>query len=837
VPRVIRQVLRAVLAAGLFGLIAASASAASTYFIRITGAPSAIACDTTSFNFGPGATITWNVMSTASMVDATPYINGVAQGTTASNALFIKFGAAGTQSLQNFTNQSPYTATIPYTLTYVLQPEDPFTDGVSASFTCTATGGTNFHTAVIPPLGPNLAASPASVPFPATAVGTTSATHAITITNNGTANATGVAVANGNSADFALSGNTCTGTLVQGGTCTFNAAFKPSSAGAHTGQVTVSADAGVSVIVALSGTGMAQLSMVPSFDFGNQGIGTTSAPTSVAVTNTGTTAVAVASVTSSNPAEFPVTTTCASVAAGATCAIGISFAPSGAGARSGTITVTSNGAGSPQTISVTGTGTSGALAVPATVTFGAQTVGTTSAVTNLTVTNTGGAPVTVAGIVSSAPAEFAVASPGCTTLNAGATCTIGVTFKPAAAGARTATITVTSNGVGSPQTINASGTGTAAGGPGQLQLPGTVTFGTQAVGTPSAGNQVTLTNIGGTAVTVSSIVSSAPSEFAMTSPSCQTINAGASCVIVVVFTPAAAGARTATITVTSSGVGSPQSFNLNGTGTASVPGQLALPATIAFGDVVVGVTSAPMSVTATNTGDTAVQVSSVASGNPSEFTITQSTCGNVNPGAGCSFSLTFKPGATGARTAAITVVSSGTGSPQTVTASGTGVATAPTTVDLIEYHHAEWDHYFITGIPVEIVKLDNGTFVGWARTGYSFKSYPLNTPGSNVVCRFFSTSFAPKSSHFYTPFADECTIVQANPDWQFEGPVFNIPVPDLAGACPAGTVPVYRLYNNGQGAAPNHRYTTDFGVRAQMIANGWIPEGYGPVGVIMCAPA
>ena len=729
-PRVIRQVLRAVLAAGLFGLIAASASAASTYFIRITGAPSAIACDTTSFNFGPGATITWNVMSTASMVDATPYINGVAQGTTASNALFIKLGAAGTQSLQNFTNQSPYTATVPYTLTYVLQPEDPFTDGVSASFTCTANGGINFQTAVLPPLGPNLAASPASVPFPATAVGATSATHAITITNNGTANATGVAVANGNSADFALSGNTCTGTVVQGGTCTFNAAFKPSSAGAHTGQVTVSADAGVSVIVALSGTGMAQLSMVPSFDFGNQGIGTTSAPTSVAVTNTGTTAVAVASVTSSNPAEFPVTTTCASVAAGATCAIGISFAPSGAGARSGTITVTSNGAGSPQTISVTGTGTSGALAVPA-----------------------------------------------------------------------------------------------------------TVNFGTQAVGTPSAGNQVTLTNIGGTAVTVSSIVSSAPSEFAMTSPSCQTINAGASCVIVVVFTPAAAGARTATITVTSSGVGSPQSFNLNGTGTASVPGQLALPATIAFGDVVVGVTSAPMSVTATNTGDTAVQVSSVASGNPSEFTITQSTCGNVNPGAGCSFSLTFKPGATGARTAAITVVSSGTGSPQTVTASGTGVATAPTTVDLIEYRHAEWDHYFMTGIPVEITKLDNGTFVGWARTGYSFKSYPLNTPGSNVVCRFFSTSFAPKSSHFYTPFADECTIVQANPDWQFEGPVFNIPVPDLAGACPAGTVPVYRLYNNGQGAAPNHRYTTDFGVRAQMIANGWIPEGYGPVGVIMCAPA
>ena len=52
----------------------------------------------------------------------------------------------------------------------------------------------------------------------------------------------------------------------------------------------------------------------------------------------------------------------------------------------------------------------------------------------------------------------------------------------------------------------------------------------------------------------------------------------------------------------------------------------------------------------------------------------------------------------------------------------------------------------------------------------------------------------------------------------------------------AGTTPVYRLYNQGQGGAPNHRYTTDLGVRSQMLAQGWVPEGFGPVGVVMCAP-
>jgi hypothetical protein len=47
---------------------------------------------------------------------------------------------------------------------------------------------------------------------------------------------------------------------------------------------------------------------------------------------------------------------------------------------------------------------------------------------------------------------------------------------------------------------------------------------------------------------------------------------------------------------------------------------------------------------------------------------------------------------------------------------------------------------------------------------------------------------------------------------------------------------VYRLYNNGQGGAPNHRYTTASSVRDQMLAAGWILEGNGPGFAFMCAP-
>ena len=157
-------------------------------------------------------------------------------------------------------------------------------------------------------------------------------------------------------------------------------------------------------------------------------------------------------------------------------------------------------------------------------------------------------------------------------------------------------------------------------------------------------------------------------------------------------------------------------------------------------------------------------------------------------------------------------------------------------VAAIEYHHAAFDHYFITAIPDEIAKLDSGVFAGWTRTGGSFNVYAADQVGAMPVCRFFSTTFAPKSSHFYTPDPRECAIVRANANWQLEGLVFNIPVPAADGACPANTAPVYRLYNNGVGAAPNHRYTTSLATRATMIAAGWIPEGYGPDAVGMCAP-
>ncbi len=140
----------------------------------------------------------------------------------------------------------------------------------------------------------------------------------------------------------------------------------------------------------------------------------------------------------------------------------------------------------------------------------------------------------------------------------------------------------------------------------------------------------------------------------------------------------------------------------------------------------------------------------------------------------------------------------------------------------VEFYHAFFGHYFVTIQEDEIEALDTGVFVGWARTGQTFNVFDLGS-GYADVCRFFTTAFAPKSSHFYTPLAFECDLVKQNPDWIYEKVAFQLRLPD-AGTCPSKTIPLYRLYNNGLTGAPNHRYTTSQTIKAQMITQGYVAE-------------
>jgi len=166
----------------------------------------------------------------------------------------------------------------------------------------------------------------------------------------------------------------------------------------------------------------------------------------------------------------------------------------------------------------------------------------------------------------------------------------------------------------------------------------------------------------------------------------------------------------------------------------------------------------------------------------------------------------------------------------------TGAAVAASST-AVEYFQTAYGHYFVTASPTEIAALDGGTLRGWSRTGQSFEVLALGTPAAANVCRFWSDqSFAPKSSHFYTPFVAECAKVKRDPIWRYEGEVFAVTLADAAGTCAPGTLPLYRLYNDGKGNASNHRYTTSLAIRSEMLAQGWVPEGTG-IGVIGCVPS
>lgn len=151
----------------------------------------------------------------------------------------------------------------------------------------------------------------------------------------------------------------------------------------------------------------------------------------------------------------------------------------------------------------------------------------------------------------------------------------------------------------------------------------------------------------------------------------------------------------------------------------------------------------------------------------------------------------------------------------------------------VEYFHQGFGHYFTTSNPSEVDKLDAGDFVSWSRTGEWFNVLPASASGAVAVCRFFSDAFSGKSSHFYAPKGLGCEDAMSNRDWQYEGDVFQARLPSAEGACQGSDTPLYRVYNNGQGGAPNHRFTTSLSVRAAMLDQGWIAEGSG-IGVGMC---
>ncbi len=487
-----------------------------------------------------------------------------------------------------------------------------------------------------------------------------------------------------------------------------------------------------------------------------------------------------------------------------------------------------------------GGGVTSQLAMPAAVNFGSVAVGVGSSLVTRNVTSIGNAAVQLSSTVSSSnPLEFTVVSTTCTAgafvLPPNGTCSVTLQFTPATSGARSGQINVVSNGIGSPQSFAVSGTGGAGGGQGSLSVPASVNLGSQNVGVQSGGTGFSLINPSPTSVTVSSIVSSSASEFPIVGNSCSTVPSGGSCNVTVAFKPAASGSRSGSVTVTSNGISSPQTIPLSGTGTVVTPppSGLSVPSSLSLGSQTVGVQTSGSAIVVGNPGSSSITVSSITSSSASEFPIVGNTCGTLPGGSTCTITVAFRPLTIGSRVGSVTITSNGLGSPNVVSLSGTGTSVPTATkVPVVEYYNAGFGHYFMTADADEIAGLDAGAYnFAFVRTGRQFNAYSSPAAGTVPVCRFFTLTFAPKSSHFYTADPVECDGLKFNPNWQYEKIAFHIAVPS-GGVCPVGTTPIYRMYNNGQTGAPNHRFASDFTIYQDFTTNkNWAPEGTG-----FCSP-
>jgi hypothetical protein len=331
----------------------------------------------------------------------------------------------------------------------------------------------------------------------------------------------------------------------------------------------------------------------------------------------------------------------------------------------------------------------GVSVIPAGLIFPNTDLLTTSPAQTITLTNGGNAALSITSIAITGAdnADFAQTNTCDSSVPALGTCTITVTFAPTSAKppTRTAAVTITDSGTGSPQVVDL--TGTAGTAPILSLSSSTLAFSVQqAVGVTSAPLTLTVTNTGTAPLTLTS--AAITGDFAVQSNNCtaglQATTPSSNCTIAVTFTPTMAGSSVGSLTLTDNAPNSPQIILLTGTGSAQ-PIVSVSPTSLSFGSQAVNTTSAPQTVAVTNTGSAALSIASISVTGPFGQT---NTCGvQVAAGGSCAINVTYTPTAAGNAMGAVTLMDSANNSPQVISLTGGGanfgVSIKPTSATVV----------------------------------------------------------------------------------------------------------------------------------------------------------
>lgn len=303
---------------------------------------------------------------------------------------------------------------------------------------------------------PMVSGLPSALTFTTQNIASTSTVQPVTLSNSGTAPLIINSIVT--TGDYVVSHNCGTG-LSAGGFCTLNVVFSPTASGTRTGTITlISDDPNSPYIIALSGIGQAGTSVVStsSLVFSSQGVGSVSVAKTLTLSNSGGTELNIASI--STTGSFASTTTCGTkLAAGSQCSIRVTFNPAEVGSLTGTAVISSDAHSSPTTVNLSGIGVAVSRVAlhPTVLSFIASTLGASSAAQTITLTNGGGATLTLSGLTVTG--DFNEVNNCGGGLSAGASCNIKITFTPTAMGGRTGTLTLISNALGSPHSVALTG--------------------------------------------------------------------------------------------------------------------------------------------------------------------------------------------------------------------------------------------------------------------------------------------------------------------------------------------------------------------------------------------
>lgn len=414
------------------------------------------------------------------------------------------------------------------------------------------------------------------------------------------------------------------------------------------------------------------MQVVPTaLSFPDTAVSTVSAAQSITLTNTGNVVLNVSAFAMTG--DFTETDNCTTspIAIGGSCTVQMVFAPSRTGARTGQMTIYADVPGGQATVALNGNGLPAPAVVlnPTSAVFPTTNIGSSSAVINITISNTGG--VTAALQTPVASGDFSLTANTCgSSLAAQNGCTVSLVFKPTAFGTRSGTLTVATSAGTLAAPLTGIGTAPAT----DTLAPPTLTFASQPMNTTSAAQAVTLTNDGDVALTlINAQITSG--DFTAVNSCGNSLAGHSSCTIHVSFVPKSIGQQTGTLTVTD--ILRSQTVVLNGTGVAPAGASLSPASPLDFGPVGVGITSGVQTVTLTNNGGVALTMGNITVSGDFAIVPGSNTCppagGSLAIGTVCTMNVVFTPSLIGARSGTLSVANSASGSPLTLLLAGTGI--------------------------------------------------------------------------------------------------------------------------------------------------------------------